>query len=201
VSDLHLRLLREATSAHEPRAFWAAAAQAIREWTGASAVTIDYAGAGAGGTAQAGGPTGAPPDQTLTWVDDDGRRVTLRAVGTRPDLTPDTLSAALDGASRLAEMVSRRAALERDRRLGTFLVELSRWLMAAPESDVLLRYTLQSVMALVEGHGAYVALRQAGDGVLRVVTALGDAGPRRGAALKVEGRTTRSGGPNGGAGI
>jgi signal transduction histidine kinase len=87
-------------------------------------------------------------------------------------------------------MVGRRAGLERERRLGTFLVELSRWLMAAPETELLLRYTLQSIMVLLGANGAYVVLRQIGAEAMRVVTALGRAAPLRGVDLPIDASTT-----------
>src|SRR5438034_4587035 len=70
-------------------------------------------------------------------------------------------------------MVARRSGLERERRLGTFLVELSRWLLAAPDRELLLQYTLQSVTSLVEAQGAYVALRRPDGTALRVVATVG----------------------------
>src|SRR5437899_4964712 len=75
-------------------------------------------------------------------------------------------------------MVGRRAALERERRLGSFVVELARWLLAAPETQLLLRYTLQSLMELVEAQGAFVALKQPDGQNLRISPALGEAAPR-----------------------
>ena len=72
-------------------------------------------------------------------------------------------------------MVGRRAALERERRLGSFVVELARWLLAAPETQLLLRYTLQSLMELVEAQGAFVALKQPDGQNLRISPALGAA--------------------------
>src|SRR6266550_3539265 len=45
----------------------------------------------------------------------------------------ETLRSTIEIATHLAVMVARRSTLERERRLGTFLVELSRWLLAAPE--------------------------------------------------------------------
>src|SRR6266702_2926502 len=98
------------------------------------------------------------------YHDAEGRQVQA-AFAALPAAFPVTdLQAAIEIATRLAVMVGRRAALERERRLGTFLVELSRWMLAAPERDLLLRYTLQSVTNLLEAQGAYVALRQAGRG-------------------------------------
>src|SRR5437899_2904228 len=94
-------------------------------------------------------------------------------------------------------MVGRRAALERERRLGSFVVELARWLLAAPETQLLLRYTLQSLMELVEAQGAFVALKQPAGGHLRVSPALGEAAAGEGLILGLEnstaGRVVRTG--------
>src|SRR5436190_1495653 len=98
-----------------------------------------------------------------------------------PDGFPsEALRSALEIATRLAVMVARRAGLERERRLGTFLVELSRWLLAAPERELLLRYTLQSVMSLVEAQGAFVALRQREGDALRIAATVGQCGELQG---------------------
>src|SRR5207245_1183762 len=87
-------------------------------------------------------------------------------------------------------MVGRRAALERERRLGSFVVELARWLLAAPETQLLLRYTLQSLMELVEAQGAFVALKQPDGEHLRVSPALGEAAAGEGLILGLENSTT-----------
>src|SRR5437879_9301006 len=96
-------------------------------------------------------------------------------------------------------MVARRSGLERERRLGTFLVELSRWLLAAPERELLLRYTLQSVTSLVEAQGAYVALRGSDPDSLRVAATVGQCAELDGAQIminsSVNGRVIRSGEP------
>src|SRR5438552_14976038 len=104
----------------------------------------------------------------------------------------DVLRSALEIATHLAVMVARRAGLERERRLGTFLVELSRWMLAAPERDLLLRYTLQSVTNLLEAQGAYVALRQAGGGgdTVRVASTAGRCAELNGTEIGIDESTT-----------
>ncbi len=87
-------------------------------------------------------------------------------------------------------MVGRRAALERERRLGSFVVELARWLLAAPETQLLLRYTLQSLMELVEAQGAFVALKQPDGQNLRISPALGAAAATDGLILRLDSSTT-----------
>ncbi|HYX81343.1 MAG TPA: ATP-binding protein, partial [Gemmatimonadales bacterium] len=110
--------------------------------------------------------------------------------GAPPAVPGSELDAAIEFASRLAVMVGRRAALERERRLGTFVVELARWLLAAPETQLLLRYTLQSLMELVEAQGAFVALKQPDGENLRVSPALGEATPVEGLILGLHNSTT-----------
>lgn len=189
IEELHSRLLLDAAAARETPAFWQAATRAIRRWTGAAAVVVEFEGWGDRGTAHASDVGAGAPVEAATWSGEEGRHAVLRLAGPETAPPAEALAHTLSFAARLADMVARRVALERDRQLGTFLVELSRWLMAAPESDVLLRYTLQSVMVLFDAHGAFVALRQGGD-ALRVVTALGDAAPLRGADLSLSGSTT-----------
>src|SRR2546427_128520 len=87
-------------------------------------------------------------------------------------------------------MVGRRAELERERRLGSFLIELSRWLLATPDRDLLLRYTMQSLMSLVGAEGSYVALREPHGDELRVVIALGMAEDTKGMTLPLAASTT-----------
>src|SRR5207245_1822970 len=102
-------------------------------------------------------------------------------------------------ATHLAVMVARRSGLERERRLGTFLVELSRWLLAAPERELLLRYTLQSVTSLVDAQGAYVELRGVTPDTLRVASTVGQCVELDGAEIAVDasatGRVIRTGEP------
>src|SRR5207249_8915838 len=125
-----------------------------------------------------------------TWHDPEGRRVEATLAGAPPALPTSELEAAIEFASRLAVMVGRRAALERERRLGSFVVELARWLLAAPETQLLLRYTLQSLMELVEAPGAFVALKQADGEHLRISPALGDAAPLDGLVLSLHSSAT-----------
>ena len=64
------------------------------------------------------------------------------------------------------------------------------WLLAAPETELLLRYTLQSLMQLVEAQGAYVALKQSDGETLRVSPALGEAASIEGLTLGLHTSTT-----------
>jgi len=153
---------------------------------------VNESGAVAAGAAGASGVT-----LTADWRDPEGRHVEASLAGAPRDLPAADLEAALEFASDLAVMVGRRAALERERRLGTFVVELARWLLAAPETELLLRYTLQSLMQLVEAQGAFVALKEGDGETLRVSPALGEAVSIEGAELGLHtsttGRVVRSG--------
>src|SRR5256714_14503712 len=136
------KLLTEAGNAKHVRGFWDAAADILSQWTGGTRVELDYKGLRETGGAQA-GTAGKPGDPFLAdYHDAEGRHVSARFEGLPPGFPAEALRSALEIATHLAVMVARRASLERERRLGTFLVELSRWLLAAPERELLLRYTL-----------------------------------------------------------
>src|SRR5436309_6524284 len=166
-------LLREASDAKRSADFWRAAAGIVSQWAGGARLTIAYKGLNEAGTVAAGADDRSGRSLTALWRDPDGRQVEATLAGAPPSLPASELEAAIEFACRLAVMVGRRAALERERRLGSFVVELARWLLAAPETHLLLRYTLQSPMGLVGAQGAFVALRQPDGGPLRISPALG----------------------------
>ncbi len=166
------RLLTEAGNARQTKAFWQAAADILSGWVGGAQVQLVYKGLNESGTVQAGAPGDGEPFIS-EHHDAEGRHVVLTVRGLPQGFPGDVLQSGVEIATHLAVMVARRAALERERRLGTFLVELSRWLLAAPERELLLRYTLQSVTSLVEAQGAFVALRQRSSDTLAVVATVG----------------------------
>ena len=144
------KLLSEASQAKQTRAFWQSATEILREWAGGARVQLTYKGLSESGTLEA-GPSGKDGETFLTdYHDAEGRHVSARFEGLPSGFPGDVLRSGVEIATHLAVMVARRSALERERRLGTFLVELSRWLLAAPERELLLRYTLQSVTSLVD---------------------------------------------------
>ncbi len=173
-------LLREASDAKRSADFWRAAATILSHWAGGARLAITYKGMNEAGSVSAGSDDRSGRSLTAEWRDPDGRHVQASLAGAPPALPASELEAAIEFASRLAVMVGRRAALERERRLGSFVVELARWLLAAPETQLLLRYTLQSLMELVEAQGAFVALKQPDGENLRISPALGEAGPVEG---------------------
>jgi PAS domain S-box-containing protein len=193
------RLLTEASRAKQTRAFWQTAAEILSSWAGGACVQLAYRGLNESGTVEAGAP-GPDGDQFMAdYHDVEGRHVHATFRGLPQGFSGEALRSGIEVATHLAVMVARRGALERERRLGTFLVELSRWLLAAPERELMLRYTLQSVMSLVEAQGAFVALRDEGRDVLRVVATVGRCvefeGAEVGLTTSVMGRVLRTGEP------
>ena len=192
-------LIRQATEARRSAEFWSAAARILSDWAGGARFVIHYKGINESGSVTAGADDRSGRSLAAEWRDPDGRRVEATIAGASPALPTSEVEAALEFASRLAVMVGRRAALERERRLGSFVVELARWLLAAPETELLLRYTLQSLMKLVEAQGAFVALKQPDGENLRISPALGEATPIEGLIMgldaSVTGRVMRSGEP------
>ena len=184
------QLLSEANAAKETKAFWLTAARVLREWSGGTRVELTYQGLGDSGTAAAGpeGMIGVPLQVEVH--DAEGRVVEVSIAGAPAAFPIADLKGVVDVASQLAVMVGRRADLERERRLGTFLVELSRWLLAAPDRELLLRYTLQSLTSLVDAQGAYVALRNSGGDSLRVAATVGRSAEMEGMVLPLEASTT-----------
>jgi PAS domain S-box-containing protein len=190
-------LLRFASEAKRSAEFWTAAARILSEWAGGARVSIRYQGINESGSVSAGRDDRSGRALNAAWRDADGRHVEATLAGAPAALPASELEAAIEFSSRLAVMVGQRAALDRERRLGTFVVELARWLLAAPESQLLLRYTLQSLMELVGAQGAFVALKQPDGENLRLSPALGEASPIEGLVLGIEtsatGRVVRTG--------
>src|SRR6266404_6133696 len=190
-------LLREASDAKRSADFWNAAAGILSGWAGGARLSIRYRGINEAGSVAAGTDDRSGRSLNAAWHDPEGRRVEATLAGAPPALPASELEAAIEFSSRLAVMVGRRAALERERRLGSFVVELARWLLAAPETHLLLRYTLQSLMELVDAQGAFVALKQPDGENLRISPALGGASQLEGLILGLEssatGRVVRTG--------
>src|SRR5436190_1296655 len=151
-------LLREASDAPRAADFWRAAAGIVSRWAGGARLTVAYKGLNESGNVAAGTDDRSGRSISAAWRDADGRHVEATLAGAPPSLPAAELEAAIEYASRLAVMVGRRPALERERRLGSFVIELARWLLAAPETHLLLRYTLESLMELVEAQGAVGAV-------------------------------------------
>src|SRR5882762_6306012 len=195
--DVLQALLRDASDAKRTADFWGAAAAILSDWAGGARLAITYKGINEAGSVSAGSDDRSGRSLTAEWRDPDGRHVQATLAGAPAALPASELEAAVEFASRLAVMVGRRAALERERRLGSFVVELARWLLAAPETQLLLRYTLQSLMELVDAQGAFVALKLPDGENLRISPALGGASQLEGLILGLEssatGRVVRTG--------
>src|SRR5438132_775181 len=193
------RLLAEAGKAKQTRAFWQTVTDILSEYAGGARVELTYKGLSESGTLDA-GAAGTDGETFLTdYHDAEGRHVSARFEGLPAGFPGEVLRSTIEIATHLAVMVARRSGLERERRLGTFLVELSRWLLAAPERELLLRYTLQSVTSLVDAQGAYVALRGVTPDTLRVASTVGQCVELDGAEIAVDasatGRVIRTGEP------
>ena len=186
--DLPLELVTAARESKTVPEFWDRAAAALREWSGAAHVVLRYEGQRVRGTVKTDGQPGAGP-RLAVWSDAD-RRVEAELHALPAGHPGEGLDAVLELMGQLALMIGQRAALEHDQRLGNFVIELSRWLLAAPERDLMLRYTLQSVMRLYDAEGAYAALLEPGDDHLRVVVALGRSVELNGMRIPLDQSTT-----------
>src|SRR5881296_3870981 len=199
VIDPIRRLLAEAGKAKQTRAFWQTVTEILSEYAGGARVELTYKGLSESGTLDAGAAATDGETFLTDYHDAEGRHVSARFEGLAAGFPGDVLRSSIEVATHLAVMVARRSGLERERRLGTFLVELSRWLLAAPERELLLRYTLQSVTSLVDAQGAYVALRGVGPDTLRVASTVGQCVELEGAEIAIDasatGRVIRTGEP------
>jgi signal transduction histidine kinase len=190
MQDLSRPLVGAARESKSVADFWDRAASLLRDAAGAVHVVLRYEGQRQRGEVKTDGQPGAVPRLSI-WSDDTGRRVEAELHGLLPGETDEALQAALDLTAQLAAMVGQRTALEHDQRLGNFVIELSRWLLAAPERDLMLRYTLQSVMRLYDAEGAYAALLEpADDDHLRIVVALGRSAELDGMRIPLDQSTT-----------
>jgi two-component system NtrC family sensor kinase len=188
MQDLTRRLVGDAREAKTVQAFWDRAAETLRSWSGASHLVLRYEGPQQRGVVTTDGAPAKSP-RLLDWSDESGRRVETELHGPPTSQSDEALESALDLAAQLATMVGQRTTLEHNQRLGNFVIELSRWLLAAPERDLMLRYTLQSVMKLYDAEGAYAALRDSPDN-LKIVVALGRSSELDGMLVPLDHSTT-----------
>lgn len=179
---LHLTLA--AAGARTPQALWQEVADVLSVMYGGT-VQIDFAdrmtvGSVTAGDSRSGGGT------PLVFEFGEGRddRVNLTLVpGTAP-VPGGKVEAILTTAMSLADLVTRRALLDLERRRGAFLVELSSWMLeASADPRSLVKYTLQSAMDLVGGHAALVAVTT--DGGLQVLSAVGEIEEQQTTALQL----------------
>jgi signal transduction histidine kinase len=189
MDELSRHLLRHARDAATVQAFWERAADTFRAVTAARHVELHYEGVRERGAVLTDGTPSDSPT-TIAWKGAEGRQLAVALHSPGPKVSNARVESALEMAAELAQMVGRRVALERDQRLGNFVVELTRWLLAAPDRDLMLRYTLQSLMRLFDAEGAYAALREAGTDGVRVIVALGRSAEYDGMLLPLEQSTT-----------
>lgn len=176
--DPGVALAHAAVTSHDAREFWTAVTKVLSDWADGAYIRISYAGRGDTGTVEGGPRFRAALPVEHQWQDQDGRTVRVAVVteGTLPAQPP--LGRLVEIAASLATLVGRRAVLERERRLTSFLVELSRWmLMSATDPQILLRYTLQSVMKLIGADGAMTLVRPPGTTGLQIRGMVGSATP------------------------
>jgi two-component system, NtrC family, sensor kinase len=160
-----------AGTAPDPRRFWGAVADILLDTHNVKRVAIEYCDRWGAGSVQTGAPQG---DECLaeTYREGNERYATVRI--TPPARDRASLQAQIVTAVELAGLVGHRGVLEHERRLGTFLVELSRWMKTVvADPQQLLQYTIHSVMSLTGAHGAIVVERAA-DGSLYVGAAVGE---------------------------
>src|SRR5438445_234775 len=133
------QLLSEAGAAKNVGAYWETVARLLSERAGGAGVELVYRGVNEVGavTAGAAGAAGQPGVAIEVRWEEGERRAQAAFTSVPPGVTRAELQSSLEVACQLAIMVGRRAELERERRLGSFLLELSRWLLAAPPTFAL----------------------------------------------------------------
>jgi signal transduction histidine kinase len=172
LDDPIVRMVVAAGTSRDLREFWTAVAYILSLARRATFVAIDYSDRWGTGSVRLGAESEAgDPPHTETWREGDDRFVRLSLAPQPPGDEP--LERELHMATELSALVGRRAFMEHERRIGIFLVELSRWARtAAVDPRELLHYTVQSVLALAAAHGALV-IERAANGALGVVAAVG----------------------------
>jgi len=173
VSDdpLH-RLALAATAARNPRELWQETAKVLSGVMGNGFVRIDYTDPVASGWVEW-GEQRSRECANLTFSRGD-RFVEVKCDLPESDIPLGRVGSIIEAAEAMVELVGRRMTLEHERRLGSFIVELSRWMLAsAADPAMLLRYTLESILKLVEGQGAMVVLSRPSGGGLDIVSTAG----------------------------
>lgn len=166
------RLALAATTARNPKDLWQETARVLSGVMGNRFVRIEYTDPVASGWVEWGE---ARSDERANLTFSRGERhVEVKCDLAESDIPLGRVGSIIEASEAMVELVGRRMTLEHERRLGSFIVELSRWMLAsAADPAMLLRYTLESILKLVEGHGAMVVLcRQSGAG-LDVVSSAG----------------------------
>ena len=180
-TDPVVELTVAATTARNPASLWQAAAHILSRFGGGAHVKIDFTDDAVAGSVEAGQPTSVTPDAIPFLKDRATICVTL--AGWSDPQTRGRITSFIETAHVLTQLVNRRVRLEHERRVGSFIVELSRWMTTtASDPGTLLRYALESTMQLAEGHGAFAIMTAPNSpeqyqilGAAGTVQAMGDA--------------------------
>ncbi len=183
-SDPLHRLALAATTARNPRELWQETAKEVSGLTGNGFVRIEYTDPVASGWVECGEPRSEErATLTFSWGE---RYVEVKCDLPESDVPLGRVGSIIEAAQAMVELVGRRMTLEHERRLGSFIVELSRWMLAsAADPAMLLRYTLESILKLVEGQGAMVVLSGSSGSKLDVVSTAGCMEGGEGALLEL----------------
>jgi PAS domain S-box-containing protein len=161
-----------AANARNPRELWQETAKVIGQLSHSDYVRIDYSDPLTCGSVDWGSRSEAPI--TKLSFEHDPQRLEVELAVDCETVSLDQIESVVRAAAALEELVSRRMTLEHERRLGSFIVELSRWMLASStDPAMLLRYTLESILQLVDGDGALVVLTAADGQSLEVVSKTG----------------------------
>ncbi len=161
-----------ATNARNPRELWQETAKVIGQLSHSDYVRIDYSDPLTCGSVNWGSRSDSPI--TKLSFENDPRRLEVELAVDCETVSLDQIESVVRAAAALEELVSRRMTLEHERRLGSFIVELSRWMLASSTNPaMLLRYTLESILQLVDGDGALVVLTAADGQSLELVSTVG----------------------------
>jgi PAS domain S-box-containing protein len=184
--DPLLALTEAAAAAPTLQEFWQRVVGLVSALAGGGRVRVTFADETTSGAVEAGAGED-PPGETVNveWREGDrfAKAMILRG-GSR--VARDQVLSILKSAATLADLVDRRAKLELERRRGTFLVELSRWMSAgAGDPKTLLRYTLQSAMNMALAQAALVAVKSSVTGGQVAVAAVGAVADARSDALQL----------------
>jgi len=175
-SDPMVQVALAATSARNPRELWLETAKVLGQLTSSDYVRIDYSDPVTCGSVEWGRGRGSRSEAPITKLsfEHDRRRLEVELAVDSQAVPHDQIESIIGAATALEALVSRRMTLEHERRLGSFIVELSRWMLASStDPAMLLRYTLESILHLVTGDGAMLVLTSPEGQSLEVVSTAG----------------------------
>lgn len=157
-----------------PHQLWHRVAELVSDACGGASVHVEFADRMAVGTVDAGSTTDgrAEPWTLESGVTDDQRVTTTVVPAPSPELR-GTVRTIIDAAAPLAELVTRRALLEFERRQGAFLAHFATWMHeAATDTGALPEKTVQAVMHLTNAQTGIV-VQDARDWRLEPILAVG----------------------------